>query len=201
MTKRKDRRVQRTEELLRKALFSLIREHGFEALTVQDIIDRANIGRATFYAHFDNKEDLLLSGFDQLRASLKQRQREAITRGTNIDERVFGFSHEIIAHVHQHRDLFQAMVGKRSGAVVQNVMHKLLVDLVREDLKAMIVRAEGHPTRTAALAEFLAGGLFGMLLWWLSSRTGVSVEDLNDLFRRFAIPAVKAQAWLARLQD
>ena len=54
--------MRRTEQLLRTALFSLIREQGFEALRVQDIIDRANVGRATFYAHFDNKEDLLLSG-------------------------------------------------------------------------------------------------------------------------------------------
>ena len=67
MAQREDRRVQRTRELLRGALFSLIREKGFEVLTVQDIIDRANVGRATFYAHFDNKEDLLLSGFDVLR--------------------------------------------------------------------------------------------------------------------------------------
>jgi len=52
-----DRRVERTQQLLRAALLSLIEEKGFEALTVQDIIDRANVGRATFYSHFDNKED------------------------------------------------------------------------------------------------------------------------------------------------
>jgi AcrR family transcriptional regulator len=70
-----DRRVQRTQDLLREALLSLIREKGFDALSVQDIIDRANVGRATFYAHFDNKQDLLLSGFDGLRESLKEVQR------------------------------------------------------------------------------------------------------------------------------
>lgn len=64
--------MQRTRQLLRGALFSLIQEKGFEALSVQDIIDHANVGRATFYAHFDNKEDLLLTGFDGLRASLRQ---------------------------------------------------------------------------------------------------------------------------------
>lgn len=59
MAKRRDRRVERTEQLLRQALLALVQEKGFEALTVQEIIDRANVGRATFYAHFDNKDDLL----------------------------------------------------------------------------------------------------------------------------------------------
>jgi AcrR family transcriptional regulator len=59
VAKRRDRRVERTEQLLRQALLALVQEKGFEALTVQEIIDRANVGRATFYAHFDNKDDLL----------------------------------------------------------------------------------------------------------------------------------------------
>ena len=67
MAKKQDRRVQRTRQQPRGALLSLIQERGFEALSVQDIIDRANVGRVTFYAHFDNKEDLLVSGFDELR--------------------------------------------------------------------------------------------------------------------------------------
>jgi AcrR family transcriptional regulator len=92
VVRKEDRRVERTQRLLREALFSLIQEKGFEALSVQEIIDRANVGRATFYAHFDNKEDLLVSGFDTLRASLKERQRQALSRGRNIDERVFARS-------------------------------------------------------------------------------------------------------------
>ena len=87
MKKKPDRRIERSQQLLRSALLSLIQEKGFEALTVQEIIDRANVGRATFYAHFENKEDLLLSGFEAFRASLKQRQAEALTRVGAGDER------------------------------------------------------------------------------------------------------------------
>src|SRR5713226_5632016 len=113
-----DRRVQRTRQLLQGALLSLIREKGFEALSVQDIIDRANVGRATFYAHFDNKEDLLVSGFDGLRAALKELQRQAHMRTASSDERLFAFSHEMFAHIAEYRKVFRAMVGKRSGAMV-----------------------------------------------------------------------------------
>ena len=80
MEARKDgRRVQRTQQLLRASLVSLIEEKGFEALTVQDIIDRANVGRATFYAHFDNKEDLLVSLFDEVMSEhLEGKRRDTL---------------------------------------------------------------------------------------------------------------------------
>ena len=192
MAKSEDRRVQRTQHLLREALFSLIREKGFEALSVQDIIDRANVGRATFYAHFDNKEDLLLSGFEALRASLRERQREALSHGNKLEKLAFAFSHDMLVHVDEHRHLFRAMAGKRSGATVQSVLRKLVIDLVRDDLKMMVERDGRHSVVTDAVVEFIAGGLFGMLMWWLNGKARLSVEELDTLFRRFAIPAAKA---------
>jgi AcrR family transcriptional regulator len=62
MSKTKDRRVERTRQALEAALLSLLKEKEFGAISVQEIIDRANVGRATFYSHYDNKEDLLESG-------------------------------------------------------------------------------------------------------------------------------------------
>jgi AcrR family transcriptional regulator len=192
MPRREDRRVQRTQQLLRGALLSLIQEKGFEALTVQDIIDRANVGRATFYAHFDNKDDLLISGFEGLRTSLKERQREALSRGGGVDERVFAFSYELFAHANDHRDVFRAMVGKQSGAAVQQLLHKVAVDLVRADVKAIVSRSAGNGIPTEALVQFIAGGLFGLLMWWMDGRMRLSVEQVNAIFRGLAIPAMKA---------
>lgn len=190
MAKKADRRVQRTQQQLRGALISLIREKGFEALTVQDIIDRANVGRATFYAHFDNKEDLLVSGLEELRASLKERQREALARRTTVDEKVFAFSHEIFAHTNEHRELFRAMAGKDGGAVVQRLWHKILLDLVRQDVKTILPR-DDTSIPADALVQFLVGALFGLLMWWLDGKMRLSVEEVNELFRRLAVPAVK----------
>src|SRR5437773_1128333 len=91
---------------------ALIQEKGFEALSVQDIIDQANVGRATFYAHFDSKEDLLASGIENLRASLKERQRQARS-AVGSDERLFAFSRELFTHANEHRTIFRAMVVNR----------------------------------------------------------------------------------------
>ena len=194
MIKTNDRRVQRTHQLLREALFTLIQERGFEKLSVQDIIDRANIGRATFYVHFDNKEDLLFSGFDILRTSLRNRQRVALARKEGGDGRLFANSHELLSHVYEHRHLFQAMVGESSGTATQRALHRLAVNLVRDDLHAVQERIHEPVRSNEAVVEFIAGGLFGLVMWWLNSKKMLSIEEVDSLFRSLAIPAAKATA-------
>lgn len=194
MRKREDRRVLRTQQTLRTALLSLIRERGFEGLSVQDIIDRANVGRATFYAHFDNKEDLLASGFEDLRSALRKRQAEARSHGKSIEDRVFGFSYELFVHVSEHRDVFRNMVGKHSGSMVQQLLHRIVVDLVRDDIKSFQGKRETDAVPMEALVQYLAGGLFGLLMWWLESRPRMDPEQVNSIFRRWAVPAMKSIA-------
>jgi AcrR family transcriptional regulator len=189
VAKRRDRRVERTEQLLRGALVALVREKGFEALTVQEIIDRANVGRATFYAHFDKKDDLLASGFEDLRAALRARQREAFARGRTIEDRVFGFSRDVFAHTNAHREVFRAMVGKRSGAIVERLLHKLLIELLREDVTAAVGGTRSRDVQAEALVQFLAGALFGLLMWWIDGRQRVSEAEIDALFRTMAVPA------------
>jgi AcrR family transcriptional regulator len=190
--RRDDRRVQRTQQLLRTALVCLIEDKGFEALTVQDIIDRANVGRATFYAHFDNKEDLLVSGLDGLRVALKELQRQAHLRTASSDERFFAFSHEMFAHIAEYRKVFRAMVGKRSGALVQQLLQKIVVDLVRDDLKAIVGRRDERSSPAEAVVQFVTGGFFGLAMLWATGKLPLSVEEVNALFRRLAMPGVKA---------
>lgn len=192
MAKKVDRRVERTRQLLEAALLALIKEKGFDAISVQDIIDRANVGRATFYAHYDNKLDLLASGFEGLEADLKKEQGDARNHSANADERLFSFSHALLAHAYRHREVFPAMVSKGGGAVVQHVLRNLLLQLVRDDVKTMALQENKNLVPPEAVAQFIAGGLFGLLMWWLNGKMQLSVEDANKVFRRLSVPALKA---------
>jgi len=187
-----DRRVERTRQLLRDALVALIREKGFAALSVQEIIDRANVGRATFYAHFDNKEDLLMAGLEGLRSSLKELQRHALTREGPAEERLFAFSRELFTHIDGHRDLYRAMVADRTVGLLQRVFHRMIVDLVRDDVKATLSRSRAGSVPAEAVVQFVAGGLYGLLMWWLEARVRPSAEEVNANLRRLAIPMVTA---------
>ena len=66
-----DRRVRKTRRALRESLFSLVAERGWDSVSVQHVCERADVGRSTFYTHFADREDLLLSGFDDLKLELR----------------------------------------------------------------------------------------------------------------------------------
>lgn len=191
--KKVDRRVARTKDMLAQALVSLMRERGYEVLTVQDIIDRANVGRSTFYAHYGDKEDLLGSSLENLRDFLKGQQRAAWQQSPVPAAPALGFVRDLLDHVQDHRDLFRSMVGKRSGAVVQKHFQRMLVDLVREEVRALAPSAAGG-TPSEAVTQFVAGGLFGLLSWWMDGRTRVSVEEMHALCVKLAGPALRATA-------
>src|SRR4029453_6969780 len=105
---RTDRRVRRTRELLRRALLSLVQEQGYERITVQDILDRADVGRSTFYAHYRDKDDLLLSGFEDIRAALAT-EREEAEHGAGAKRELLQPLLIVFRHVEAHRHFWQPL--------------------------------------------------------------------------------------------
>ena len=87
-----DRRVARTRAMLQKAHISLILEKGYEAMTVEDICEAANVGRSTFYSHYTSKDDLRRSGLENLRRLLVDRQKDALAICGDARDRSLGFS-------------------------------------------------------------------------------------------------------------
>ena len=185
-----DRRVQRTRLALHQALISLMVEKGFEALTVQDIIDRADVGRSTFYAHYVDKEDLLRSGLKNLSKQLISRQRAQSAKAGGSRDRAFGFSDALFEHAYSHRDTYRAIVGRRSGAVVMAEMRAMLADLVRNELKVLPSGRLLTGVPKGALVQFVVGALMSILTWWLDESPKLPPAEADAIFRRLVVPAV-----------
>jgi AcrR family transcriptional regulator len=179
-----DRRVQRTHRLLTEALVELILERGWDAVSVQELCERADVGRATFYTHFADKEDLLVGGLDALGAFI--RKQAPIASGS----KPLAFARGIIDHAEEQRRLFRAVVGKRSGQIVQNHFRQLLIRLVREDLEYL---APGHP-RLDVTVRYVAGAFFELLSFWLEARTELGPEELETEFHRLTQPVLAVLA-------
>jgi len=119
-----DRRVQRTRQLLQDALVSLILEKGYQKITIQEIIDRANVGRSTFYSHYRDKDDLLLSGFDELAHDLNRHMQAP----DNPDDDPGHLLHslEFFIHACDNRELYIAMVDSGGGDLIFDIARQIL---------------------------------------------------------------------------
>lgn len=170
-----DRRVRRTRAALSGALVDLIIEKGYEAVTVAEIVERADVGRSTFYAHFRDKDELLLSGAEVLRS--------ALVAGAGPEP--FGFSLELFRHARSHRLLHRAIAGRRAGTLVYGWLGGLVAELVREDLHRYPLRP-GAAVPLEPVVQAVAGGCLALLTSWLEEETPVRPEEMDRIFRTLA---------------
>jgi AcrR family transcriptional regulator len=189
---RPDRRVRRTREALRQALLALLVERGWDAIDVQSLCERADIGRSTFYLHHGGKEDLLRGSLADLRAQLRM-QAPPGSAGSDGMAFVAG----LITHAHEQQAVFRALLGRRSGWFVHERFQALLVEMVREELAALAVGSGTGPVAPwvfEATAHSLGGALFRLLVWWLGEpRTPMPTpQEIEALFQSISRPALKA---------
>jgi hypothetical protein len=130
-------------------------------------------------------------GFDTLRNELKQLAHQTASV-SDPEARLFAFSHQMFAHVQPYRPIYRAMARERGGAAVRQHLHRLLVDCSKAELKRLRIGATAR--ELDALTQFFSGAFVGLLSWWLEATTPMSVDDIDKLFRRLAIPALTAAA-------
>ncbi|SDL94944.1 DNA-binding transcriptional regulator, AcrR family [Nonomuraea maritima] len=176
-----DRRVRRTRRLIQEALVALILEKGYDAVTVTDIIDRADVGRSTFYAHFTHKQEVLLSNLDEM-AFLHP------TPATDAG-RLFAFSLPMFEHVQEQERLVRALLGRHGGGPVIARGEQMIAELVRGDLLA----AGGRSSAALdLLVVCVVGAFMGLLRAWVNGETTATPTELDAAFRAAVEPGVRA---------
>lgn len=182
----KDRRVRRTQRILHEALISLILDRGYERITVQDILDRADVGRSTFYTHYRDKDDLLLSSFTAMREELRL-ELDAMRPGHMADPARPAAL--VFEHAYRHRRVYQALCGRRSGTLIQRHLHDQISTLVTDHLRPRLAAA-GSPLPADIVAEFYASSTLGLLGWAIRHGFPRTPAWLADAHRTLAIPGL-----------
>lgn len=191
-----DRRKVRTRQMLRDALIAWILEKGYDAITVEDITNRANLGRATFYLHYRDKEDLLLSTlestFDELAKDLKPISPEATSAAQ---------AHALIAfqHAAENRDLYRVMLsGQGSGSLIRRV-REYLATLLQQRMQLLLQQlpSGAMPIPVEIMAQHIAGSLLTLLIWWLENDSPYSAEYMAQTFQQLN----SIQAFIARFKS
>jgi AcrR family transcriptional regulator len=174
-----DRRSARTRAMLRDALIELITELGWDDVSVQQICEQANVGRSTFYAHFTNKEALLVGSLEDLRSRLSRRNAGA-GRSPSI---ALAFVPGLVEHAHEELRLFRGLIGRRSAYVVQQRFRDMVLRLVSDDLPRRITGRSRD-----ALARWLAGAIVELLMWWAALKTPMRPAELASLIDELSAP-------------
>jgi AcrR family transcriptional regulator len=173
-----DRRVQRTRQLLSDALFQLIIERGYEGIAIQDITDRATIGRTTFYLHYQDKEELL-------KVSVKALMQELQLDVEPNAEEVCPYSIRcirIFQHVAQHQQLYQALLKETGPINIGNLMRTYFAELFQRYTLEAQKEDNSSSLRNELIASHAAGSLFGLISWWLDHKSLLPAEKMGAVY-------------------
>ena len=186
-----DRRVRRTRRALRDALVAVIQEKGYDATTVQDIADRADVGRSTFYAHFEDKEALLVSALQDLHVMTEP----GAGKGPSS---LFDMSRTMFRQAQRQRPLFRAVFGRFSVGLLYARMEREVFDWVRSELRAIAPAA--HDAAVTMAARVTVSAFLGLLRWWLDAEDPPTVDELGDGFVALLLPGMASVLGVAPQQ-
>ncbi|HEV8371119.1 MAG TPA: TetR/AcrR family transcriptional regulator [Pyrinomonadaceae bacterium] len=177
--KKIDARVRKTRDALGDALVSLMQEKPFDSITVQDVLDRAQVGRSTFYSHFSDKDDLLMSDADEFFEALAM----ALSAHGDKSDRVFPVK-EFFTHVAEARQFVEAL--RTSGRMYDNFelaqghFARGIERRLSEIPRGAKIPAQDRP----ALACAHAGALLSLLRWWIDRGMKEPADEMDKLFHR-----------------
>ena len=182
---RPDRRVGKTRKALKEALTDLILEKGYEGVTVQDIIDRADVGRSTFYAHFIDKDDLLM-------AILADLEMPGLDPSSwKPDDPAFGWTLALFRHFGSVKRLFKAVASSQSGSVARRETTQRLEKLAQAELSRLKVARTLDAFKLQTVVRFLVGTFIGFMDWWMREENEhLPAEQVDHAFRSLVLPGV-----------
>ena len=180
MSDRQDRRSQRTRHLLSAALVELIREKDYSSITVGDIIERANVGRSTFYAHYRDKDSLFVGEMDRVIDVLNHRI-------PNQEESPFFPSLGLLRHVGEEYELYKALLWTPGIDLMIKHMQKSLSQRVEQGLQKSARELE---VPIPILASFMVGSFLTLLRWWLENKMVYSPEEMDKIFRKLTLAGI-----------
>lgn len=198
-----DRRIQRTRLALRKALLEIIKEKKYDSISVEEITQRANLGRATFYLHYKDKEDLLVDEFNEI-----VNERARIIADIPFSDWLPALENpDLIAenkpalpllmafqHVANHADLYKLLLKSEKSDRTLERIRKIISQSISGFLQTKI---ENDPIPILfevpidLLSAYFSGALLSCVDWWFEQELAISPEEMTRMFQRLFFPGAR----------
>ena len=172
------RRKERTRNQIKEAAISLIMEKGYDAITIDSIVERADVGKGTFYLHFKDKEslvwDVIGEGMEQVRQESHRLYR------TLPDMEYYGFLASF-EHAAQNRDLYRIMLGGHGHTLLTQRVKQFLVEETEREIRAHTILT-GLDLPPDFMAQNITGALVQVLIWWIDTPNPYSPTQMAEMF-------------------
>jgi AcrR family transcriptional regulator len=174
---RHERRRLQTRKLLIQTTLQLVLEKGYDSISIQDITDRADLGRGTFYIHFKDKEEVVWTAFRELFQELEQEAHKHLDRNLPQVE-YFGLLN-IFRHADKNRDLYLVMFGGQGSAILTARVQDFLADVFVYDIRNAPPPPEVNFNLPEEIeAQLLTGVISRLLYWWLETPNDYTAEQM-----------------------
>jgi len=180
LTRHQRRRIQTRKGLVQAAV-ELVIEKGYEAVTIQDITDRADLGRGTFYVHFKDKEDVVWSAIQGLILELEKEAHQQY-KDSIPDHPEYRFFRNIFRYADKNRNLFRVSFGERGSAALTRRVQDLVVAIILYDLQdGPVLRDPTSNVPAEIVAQMMTGLITRMISWWLDTPNDYTAEQMAGM--------------------
>ena len=183
---KKDRRTRKTRQLLRDTLLTLLKEKRYEEISVQDIIERADVARSTFYVHYVDKDDLLTGSHGIFAENLgAQMLAHAGESGSAFSSRTWFY------HIQAQGDILKVIAKDSAMELAMKTLHGIIHDSVQKGMQAHA------PIKNASvplplIVDYLTDTLMTLIKWWFKDGMRYTPEQMDEMFQQLVMPGVLA---------
>lgn len=181
MPRKDDRRIQRTRKLLRESMLQLFLERGYDDISIQDVTDKANLGRATFYLHYREKDDLLA---DVMRWQFEEFVSVAppiiSPKTKTVDPKRI---QQLFEYAESRYDFFRILMIGKGSVVGSRYLQQAIRDDYRRDIDRMQEEYGIVPSIPREFIEnYYAGAMISLIYWWLDNDMPFTPEEMADMY-------------------
>jgi AcrR family transcriptional regulator len=180
-----DRRINRTQKMLHEALHQLMGQKRYDDITVQDIIDRADVGRSTFYAHYQDKEDLAVSGLREIMENLNQAIVESDPQGLQLLPTL-----SLFEHIAENPHVFKIMMRDRGMEFFFDKSRQFWAERLEVRLQSLLPPGREPVVPIPLIAAATAGTFMTILKWWLDNRMPYPPDRMAEMTDRLLLPGI-----------
>jgi AcrR family transcriptional regulator len=184
-----DRRIQRTRALLQQALIQLMGERGFDTITIQDIVERANVGRTTFYLHYGSKDDLFMSCHETMLSEAHFGRLFPLSK----EELLAPETPAGLASAYHHLENSHGMLDSIFQSKDNLWILRRIRDWSAREIEAILHTNFSERNSTIPfemLANYLAGAQIALLQWWLEKPRLHGSDTIAQTFHRLQRAAI-----------